>query len=229
MSLSIILPVFNESKIIAATLDRLTSLRSTGAEIIVVDGGSTDGTQGIAVRRCDKLLSAPCGRALQMNAGAREASGEELLFLHADTCLPPAAHELIRHALLEHHWGHFEVRIEGKSRLLRIVAMLMNFRSRITAVATGDQCLFLRRSFFEAHGGYKEIPLMEDIELCKRLRQTHQPAVIQSPATTSGRRWERNGVLRTIVLMWQLRLAFSLGADPRTLAKRYSMPPSSQD
>lgn len=221
--LSIIIPCLDEADGIAETLRALAPLRARGAEVIVADGGSRDATVERAVPLADKVVHAPRGRALQMNAGASRARGGILLFLHADSRLPQAADGLIIEGLkrLRRGWGRFDVAIAGRHPLLRVVERLMNLRSRLTGIATGDQAIFVTRSLFTAAGGYPEIALMEDIELCKRLKRFGPPLCLRHRLTTSGRRWEERGVLRTIVLMWRLRLAYWLGADPGKLAVRY--------
>ena len=221
MRLSIIIPTLNEAAGLGATLAALQTLRAAGCEIIVVDGGSHDGSVALAAPLADAVLTAPRGRARQMNAGAAWATGEALLFLHADTRLPPDAPALVTAALRDHGWGRFDVRIEGRSRLLRLVAALMNLRSRLTGIATGDQALFMTRAAFEAVSGYPDQPLMEDIEISKRLLHLSPPACLRARVTTSGRRWERHGVWRTIRLMWQLRWAYWRGAPAAQLAARY--------
>jgi rSAM/selenodomain-associated transferase 2 len=221
--LSIIVPTLDEAPGIAPCLERLASLRARGVEVIVADGGSADGTAALASPLADRVLVAPRGRAAQMNAGAAAAAGGTFLFLHADTRLPEGADRLVLEGLAAsgRGWGRFDVAIEGRSPLLRVVAALMNARSRLTAVATGDQAIFVRRAAFEAAGGYPAIPLMEDIALTKSLKRLGPPLCLRQRAVTSGRRWERHGTLATIVLMWRLRLAYFLGADPARLAKRY--------
>lgn len=219
--ISIIVPVLDEAQEIVAHLGALQPLRGRGHEVIVVDGGSRDGAPELARPLADRVIAAPRGRACQMNAGAREASGEALLFLHADTRLPPGADRAVLAAVGSTPWGRFDVDIEAHHPLLRVVAFMMNMRSRLTGIATGDQAIFVRRDTFEAAGGYAEIPLMEDIELSRRLRRVRRPACLRSRVRTSGRRWESRGVLRTIVLMWRLRLAYFFGADPARLAERY--------
>ena len=221
--LSIIMPVLDEGEGIAATLDALGDLRALGAEVIVVDGGSRDATIQRARLRTDRVLSAPRGRALQMNAGAAKATGDVLLFLHADTRLPRHA-DLVVLSGLERSgraWGRFDVKIEGRSPLLVLVGWLMNLRSRLTGIATGDQAIFVRRDTFQAIGGFAEIPLMEDVALCKRLKRVSRPLCLSERVVTSGRRWEKNGVLNSIILMWRLRLAYFFGADPKELARQY--------
>ena len=223
MAISIIIPCLNEADGIAETLRALAPLRARGAEVIVVDGGSRDGTAERAAPLADAVVPAPRGRASQMNAGAKRARGEILVFLHADTWLPEAADALIIEGLQRSRrgWGRFDVAIAGRHPLLRIVERLMNLRSRLTGIATGDQAIFVTRSLFTAAGGYPEIALMEDVALSKRLKRFGPPLCLRHRLTTSGRRWERRGVLRTILLMWRLRLAYWLGADPGKLAMRY--------
>jgi rSAM/selenodomain-associated transferase 2 len=222
--LSIVVPVLDEAAAVESAMRALAPLRARGAEILVVDGGSRDGTARLAARGADLVLSAPRGRASQMNAGARAARGEVLLFLHADTSLPPDADERIATALREGgEWGRFDVAIAGADPLLAVVALLMNLRSRITGVATGDQAIFVKRAAFFAAGAFPEIPLMEDVALSKTLKGLSAPRCLRERVVTSGRRWERHGTLRTILLMWRLRLEFALGVDPRRLARRYGV------
>jgi rSAM/selenodomain-associated transferase 2 len=223
MKLSIIMPVLDEGEGIAATLDALADLRALGTEVIVVDGGSRDATIQRARLRADRVISAPRGRALQMNAGAAKAAGDVLLFLHADTRLPADADHVVLNGLERsgRAWGRFNVRIDGRSPLLFVVGSFMGLRSRLTGIATGDQAIFVRRDAFHAAGGFAEIPLMEDIVLCKRLKRASRPLCLRERVVTSGRRWEKNGVFATIVLMWRLRLAYFFGADPNELARRY--------
>lgn len=221
--LSIIMPVLNEGEGIAGTLDALAELRALGAEIVVVDGGSHDATIQRARLRADRVIPAPRGRASQMNAGAEKASGDVFLFLHADTRLPREADHLVLDGLERSGavWGRFDVTIAGRAALLPLVAWFMNLRSRLSGVATGDQAMFVKRESFRAVGGFPAIALMEDIALSKRLKRLGRPLCLRERVTTSGRRWERHGVLRTILLMWRLRLAFFFGADPAALARRY--------
>jgi rSAM/selenodomain-associated transferase 2 len=221
--LSIIMPVLNEGDSIAAALDALADLRSLGAEVVVVDGGSRDATIQRARLRADRVIKAPRGRARQMNAGAAAASGDILLFLHADTRLPSAAELLVLDGLARsgRAWGRFDVRIAGASPLLIVVGWLMSLRSRLTGIATGDQAIFVRRDAFDAVGGFQDIPLMEDIALSKALKRVSRPLCLRQRAVTSGRRWDEHGVLPTIVLMWRLRLKYFLGADPKLLAQQY--------
>jgi rSAM/selenodomain-associated transferase 2 len=221
--LSIVMPVLDEGEGIAAALDRLSDLRALGTEVIVVDGGSRDATIQRARPRADRVILAPRGRALQMNAGAEKASGGVLLFLHADTRLPADADHILLSGLERSGrvWGRFDVKIEGRSPLLRVIAWLMNIRSRLSGIATGDQAIFVRRAAFQAAGGFPAIPLMEDIALCKRLKRVSPPLCLRDCAVTSGRRWEKNGVINTMILMWRLRFAYFCGADPKKLAQQY--------
>jgi rSAM/selenodomain-associated transferase 2 len=213
--LSIVIPALNEARGIRAALEALAPLRARGHEVIVADGGSSDGTAQLAERLCTRVLRVSPGRALQMNAGARAATGEFLVFLHADTRLPERAPEIILKTAL---WGRFDVEIEGRHPLLKVVACAMNLRSRLTGIATGDQAIFVRR---EAFPGFPAIALMEDVAFCKRMKRLGPPACLREKVLTSGRRWESRGVLRTIVLMWRLRLAYFFGADPERLARIY--------
>jgi len=225
--LSIIVPVLDEAEVIVAALSALAPLRQRGAEMIVVDGGSRDGTMDLARPHADRVLIAPRGRAAQMNEGAAVAGGDVLLFLHADTRLPRDADLLVRDGLAHsaRSWGRFDVTIEGRSRMLAVVAGLMNLRSRLTGIATGDQAMFVAREAFAKVGGFPDLPLMEDVALSRALKRISRPLCLAARATTSGRRWEKHGIIRTIVLMWRLRLAYFLGAEPATLARRYGYVP----
>ena len=225
--ISIIIPVLNEAASIAACLDALAPARDRGCEVIVADGGSSDATRALALLRCDCVVSAPRGRASQMNAGAAEASGDLLLFLHADTRLPDKALDSLSAAMTGSTalWGRFDIAIAGSSPLLPIVAAAMNWRSRSTGIATGDQAIFVRRQTFDRIGGYPDIPLMEDIAISRRLKRETPPLCLRDKAVTSGRRWDSNGVLRTIFKMWRLRAAYYIGADPAELARKYGYSP----
>jgi rSAM/selenodomain-associated transferase 2 len=225
--LSIIVPVLNEADIIADTLAALAPLRQRGAEVIVADGGSRDATVDLARPAADRIIVAPRGRAAQMNAGAALARGDVLLFLHADTRLPGNADTLVLEGFKQsgRSWGRFDINIAGHSPLLAIVASAINFRSRLTGIATGDQAMFVSRDVFAEVGGFPDIALMEDVALSHTLKRVSRPLCLTAKVTTSGRRWEQHGVLRTIVLMWRLRLAYFLGAEPATLARRYGYVP----
>ena len=218
MKLSIVIPALNEAERIRSSLQALAPLRRRGHEVIVADGGSADGTAELAAPLCDRVVSSARGRAVQMNAGARHATGEVLLFLHADTRLPPDSEVLVRRALEHHVWGRYDVEIEGRHPLLKAVGCAMSLRSRLTGIATGDQAIFVRRGAF---AGFPEIALMEDIAFSRQMKRRGAPACLRERVSTSGRRWESRGVLRTIVLMWQLRLLYFLGARPERLARLY--------
>jgi rSAM/selenodomain-associated transferase 2 len=220
--LSIVMPVLDEAGRIGDALAALALLRAQGVELIVVDGGSRDATVARVEDRADCLLTAPRGRARQMNAGAAVAAGDVLLFLHADTALPADALSLVRAALERSAWGRFDVRIDGRSRWLPVVAALMNFRSRATGIATGDQAIFVRRAAFDAVGGFPDQALMEDIELSKRLRaRAGPPACLRAKVVTSGRRWDERGAMRTVLLMWRLRWLYWRGVSADRLAAAY--------
>lgn len=223
MKLSIIIPTLDEGTTLIGALAALAPLRAAGHEVLVVDGGSRDATQEVAQGRADRVLVAPRGRAVQMNAGAGAARGDVLLFLHADSRLPEAAAAAIDDALRAGAgWGRFDVTIRGRPRILKLVAAMMNLRSRLTGIATGDQGIFVTRTLFDLVGGYAAIPLMEDVQLSRTLkRRGGRPACLASRIETSGRRWEAHGPWKTILTMWRLRLAYALGADPAQLARHY--------
>ncbi len=229
MKLSIVMPVLNEADGIGEALGALAPLRRRGVEVVVADGGSSDATVALARPLADIVIAAPRGRGTQMNAGAAASGGEVLLFLHADTRLPPQADALIRDGFARSgcawgpFWGRFDVRIAGAHPLFSIIAVAMNLRSRITGIATGDQAIFMSRAAFGA--GFPDIALMEDIAMTRRLKRSGPPLCIAAPAVTSGRRWEKHGVMRTIVLMGWLRLAYFLGANPTWLARSYGYVP----
>jgi rSAM/selenodomain-associated transferase 2 len=225
--LSIVMPVFNEASVLPAVLDRLQPWREQGAEIILADGGSQDDSLAVARHRVDHLIEAPVGRARQMNAGAALASADFLLFLHADTVLPDAAVDTLRRLAARSErarpwcWGRFDVRIVGRSPWLAVVGFMMNWRSRLTRVSTGDQALFMDRPLFDAVGGFPDQPLMEDVEICKRLRSLSAPVSLRLQVSTSGRRWDANGAWFTILLMWRLRWLYFRGESPQHLAELY--------
>jgi rSAM/selenodomain-associated transferase 2 len=218
--LSIIVPVLDEAAAIVACLKQLQPWREV-AEIIVVDGGSSDETVQLASALCDKVVVTGAGRARQMNAGAAQAAADYLLFLHCDTQLPASPRSFVDRLAAAPSWGYFGVRLSGGDFRFRIIEWSMNRRSAITRVATGDQAIFLARPLWLELGGYAEIPLMEDVELCKRLRQLAVPVVVHPGVVTSSRRWEHYGVWMTVFKMWSLRLAYWLGVSPQRLARSY--------
>ncbi len=221
--ISIIIPALNEATALPATLAPLQPLRARGHEVVVVDGGSADGTPEIARPMADQVIASPRGRAAQQNAGAAAATGDALLFLHADTLLPPDAARLVLDGLRTsgRGWGRFDVRLSGAAPLLRAVERMISLRSRATGIATGDQAIFVRAEWFRRAGGFPPIPLMEDVALSTALKRLGPPLCLRERATTSSRRWEERGIARTILLMWRLRLAYAFGADPARLADRY--------
>ena len=219
--LSIVMPVLNEALTLAHHLTALQLLREQGAEVIVVDGGSQDDSVSIAKPLADLVLCSPAGRALQMNLGAQQAHAPALLFLHADTRLPRGVVEQITQALNTHTWGRFSIELKGHSRWLPVVSLMMNLRSRLTGIATGDQGMFVRASTFKEMGGFPEQPLMEDIELSKRLKKISSPARLKARVISSGRRWDAFGAWNTICLMWRLRFRYWRGVSATQLAKEY--------
>ena len=222
MKVSIIIPVLNEAEHIAGTLMSLAPYRSQGHEVIVIDGGSSDDTVSISEQYADRVLYSVAGRAMQMNRGIDEASGDALLFLHADTRLPADAVTKLIHAVEDgYFWGRFNVRLSGKHFMFRIIERMMNLRSCITGVATGDQAIFVSHESIEIVGDYPRLPLMEDIVFSKRLLKLGRPACIRQQVVTSSRRWEDKGILRTMLLMWRLRLLFFLGVSADRLARQY--------
>ncbi|GCL63038.1 TIGR04283 family arsenosugar biosynthesis glycosyltransferase [Pseudaquabacterium pictum] len=221
-ALSIVVPALDEAAGIEATLQALQPLRARGVELVLADGHSSDATPALARPWVDAVVDAPRGRALQMNAGAAQARGAALLFLHADTRLPPLADVLVAQALAAGaSWGRFDVRIAGRPWMLRVVAALMNLRSRCSGIATGDQAIFVTRDAFDQVGGFPVQPLMEDIEISRRLKRLGPPACLRARVCTSGRRWEQRGVWRTILLMWRLRWRYWRGESAARLAEAY--------
>jgi rSAM/selenodomain-associated transferase 2 len=219
--LSIIIPVVDEAESLGATLPALARLRHAGHEIVVVDGGSRDDTCRRARPLADRVLVTARSRARQMNAGAAAANGDVLLFLHADSVLPADAAAAVADALRVSCWGRFDVRLWGREWSFRVIETFMNLRSRLTGIATGDQAIFVERETFRNVGGFPDIPLMEDVAISRLLKSIARPACLRQRVVTSARRWRHNGIARTMVLMWRLRLAFALGADPRRLARLY--------
>lgn len=247
MRVAIVVPVLNEAANMAELIGHLPQAGLDEAcEVVVVDGGSSDDTPEVARQLLSALLvhepsvpvalgahapaastrwqvlPGPRGRARQMNAGASHTNTDALLFLHADTRLPPNGIAQLRSALQNGAvWGRFDVQIEGQPQMLRVVAAMMNLRSRISGIATGDQAMFMTRQAYEQAGGLPDQPLMEDIAMSERLKRMGPPACLRARVRTSGRRWEQGGVWRTIFLMWRLRLAYWLGAKPEALARAY--------
>ena len=218
-TLSVVIPALDEAATIAAAV---ADARRHADEVIVVDGGSVDGTAALAAGAGAAVAGAPRGRAAQMNAGARRARGDVLLFLHADCRLPAGAARAVSGALREGaRWGRFDVRLDSPRRSLVVVGGAMNLRSRLTGIATGDQAIFVERALFEAVGGWPPIPLMEDVELTARLRRVARPACLRERVLVSARRWEARGVARTVIEMWAWRAAYALGVSPDTLHRLY--------
>lgn len=223
MRISIVIPVLNEEAQIVSCLERLRPMRSQGHEVTVVDGGSKDATRALAAPLCDRLLRSRPGRAEQMNLGARFAASDVVLFLHADSQLPKGAEQAIAEALAggKPGWGWFDVRLSGRAPVYRIIGAFMNLRARLTAVCTGDQALFVSAELFHTAGGFPGIALMEDIAISKNLRKLARPLPLAQKVSSSSRRWERDGVARTILRMWRLRLLYFLGVSPEKLAAMY--------
>jgi rSAM/selenodomain-associated transferase 2 len=224
MRLSIIIPALNEAANIAATLAPLQAMRARGAEVIVVDGGSSDATRSVAAPLADRIIDSKRGRARQMNAGAFAAAGDVLLFLHADSWLSDDGDQWIAKALADERfqWGRFDVDISGTHFMFPVIAWFMNHRSCMTGIATGDQGIFVTRRAFDRLSGFADQPLMEDVEFCTRLGMESRPVCISgSRIVTSGRRWEKHGVWRTIFLMWRLRFSYYCGASPESIHRAY--------
>ena len=221
MPVSIIIPVLNEENSIRATLERLQLFRQQGNEVIVVDAGSKDQTVDIASGLVDQTLSSAKGRARQMNLGAANAQHEILWFLHADTLVPENAIKKIEYGLETNAWGRFNVKLSGSRWIFRIIERMMNLRSCMTGIATGDQGIFVKQALFSGIKGYPEIPLMEDIALSKELKRLSRPACVKDQLVTSSRRWEENGIMKTVLLMWKLRFLYFIGISADTLARQY--------
>ncbi|SMN11987.1 Glycosyl transferase, family 2 [uncultured Candidatus Thioglobus sp.] len=219
---TIIIPTLNEASNISHCLTQLLPLKEKGFEIILVDGGSTDKTLQLAQELCDKIIISPPGRAQQMNTGALHAHGETLFFLHADTQLPKDFVALLPHIQKNSlYWGRFDVDFSSNQKVFKIIANMMNLRSRITGICTGDQVFFMSQSLYRISGGYPEIALMEDIAMSKKLKAFCAPLCLRQKVRTSSRRWEQHGVIKTIIKMWYLRLAYFIGIDPKKLARQY--------
>ena len=222
MKFSIIIPTLNEEKNIVSCLSALQLLRNQ-CEIIVVDGGSIDSTRILAAPLANKVIVSDLGRAKQMNIGAGQSAGDVLIFLHADTRLPENALQLIQQEIgSDRQWGRFDIQLSGSHFMLKVIAQMMNWRSGLTGIATGDQVIFVTCLAFEKAGQYPDISLMEDITLCKALKKISPPVCLPAKVISSGRRWECNGIYKTILLMWSLRLRYFFGADPQTLAYLYN-------
>ena len=220
--ISIIIPVLNEAETIQSFLQALQPLRKQGHEVVLVDGHSDDDTCALARPLVDRMFSSQPGRARQQILGAKMSTGQVLLFLHADTKLPEKAEQVILSALAQgFFWGRFDVQLSGSHWLFRMIEKMMNWRSCLTGIATGDQSLFVAKMLYNDVGGMPAIELMEDIELSKRLLKFCKPACLKSIVITSSKRWEKNGILRTILFMWSLRLQYFFGIKPEVLVKKY--------
>ena len=218
--LSIIIPVLNEADCLDQGLARLFALQwvTNHAEVIISDGGSNDGSLDIAGKYPCSIVRSNPGRATQMNTASKLAQGKFLLFLHADSTLPEDFNCFIE---TDAKWGFYRLRLSDNALVYRIIETAINLRTRFSHVAGGDQGLYFKRNFFESINAYPKIPLMEDIAICKAARRLAKPFVIGSAISSSNRRWRNNGIVKTVLLMWSLRLAFWLGVDPRRLHKIY--------
>lgn len=231
--ISVIIPILNEADNLLQLIAHVAELNPPPQQVILVDGGSTDNSVDVAQTLIEALMNdiqstinwqvieSAAGRAMQMNTGAGLATGDILLFLHADTQLPSRAIADIAQAMIRYEWGRFDVRLDSRNPMLWIVSSMMNGRSRLTGIATGDQAIFIKKLLFEQIDGYPNQPLMEDIELCKRLKNIAKPACSKNKVTTSARRWQQQGTWRTIILMWHLRFDYWRGVSPEILKQRY--------
>ncbi len=220
--ISIIIPVLNEADTIQIFLQKLQPLREQGHEVVLVDGKSQDATAALARPYVDRMMSSDRGRARQQALGAKMATGQVFLFLHADTQLPEQADQIILNALFNHYfWGRFNVHLSGSHWLFRIIEQMMNWRSCLTGIATGDQAIFVSRTLYNDIGGMPQMELMEDIELSKRLGKISRPICLKSTVITSSRRWENKGILRTVFFMWNMRLQYFFGVKSEQLLKKY--------
>jgi len=219
---TIVIPTFNEQADIQACLLQLQGLRGKGFEVIVVDGGSIDNTPQLVEGLCDQFKSTRPGRALQMNVGARHAKGEIIFFLHVDTQLPENILEIISSIDIDKFcWGRFDVRLSGRHWSFRVIETMINARSRLSGIATGDQVIFMSKKIYREVGGFPEIALMEDVAICRSLRNICSPLCLRQRVLTSSRRWEKHGIINTIIKMWWLRFSYFIGIDPTTLARKY--------
>lgn len=222
VKISVVVPVLNEEINLSRIASHLRSVHERGHEVIIVDGGSNDNTLTIAYEITDTVIISKKGRALQMNSGASVASGDVLLFLHADTFLPDNATQIVADAFVgENFWGRFDVRLSNKKYVYRLIESMMNIRSTLTSIVTGDQAIFIEKNLFERIGGFPEIALMEDIEISRQLKKISKPVRLKHKVVTSSRRWETNGVVLTVLLMWKLRLYYFLGVSPEKLRQMY--------
>jgi len=233
VKVSIIIPVLNEERNLPRMREHLYAIQQQGHEVIIIDGGSRDHTLMLAYEITNTVIVSKPGRALQMNSGAAVASGELLLFLHADTFLPENAMQILSESFpkdrslgdqsqKKNYWGRFNVRLSSDRLVFRLIETLMNWRSCVTSIATGDQAIFIDKNLFERVACFSEIALMEDIEMSRRLKKIAKPVCIKSQVITSSRRWEEHGVVKTVLLMWKLRLYYFFGVSPEKLQQLYS-------
>lgn len=223
VKISIIIPVLNEALNLSRISSFLQSIQHQGHEVIIVDGGSADNTLLMANEVTDKVIVSKAGRALQMNCGANIASGDVLLFLHADTFLPENTIQIISQVFQKkHYWGRFDMRLSSSKIIFRVIEKLINLRSCLTSIATGDQAIFVDKKLFHEIGGFAEIALMEDVEISRRLKKIAKPICIKQKVVSSSRRWESNGIVATVFLMWKLRLYYFFGVSPEKLHQLYS-------
>ncbi|NNE37283.1 MAG: glycosyltransferase family 2 protein [Gammaproteobacteria bacterium] len=221
MKFSIIIPALNEADTIQQTLSSLQYLRQSGHEIILVDGGSKDATNFISRPLVNNIIISETGRAKQMNLGARMATGKILLFLHADTLLPDNVDNIFTGITKDSHWGRFDIKLSGTQKIYRLIEKMINLRSRLSGIATGDQAIFMTRDLFEKVNGFPEMPLMEDVAISKKLKEIHSPICLKEKVITSSRRWETRGIVNTVLLMWKLRLQYAIGIPPDKLLSQY--------
>jgi rSAM/selenodomain-associated transferase 2 len=220
--ISVIIPTLNEADCIASCLASLQTLRQLGHEVLVVDADSSDATISIAEKYADAVLSSPRGRARQLNYGTTNATGDLFLFLHADSLLPSRSIERLQKLLDKgEFWGRFDVQLSGSNIMFRVIEYFMNMRSRLSGIATGDQAMFVSRLLFEKAGGFPQIELMEDIDLSANLKKICRPVCLKEKVESSSRRWEQNGIIKTVLMMWMLRFRYAIGANPASLAKTY--------